>query len=202
MATLKSANARGLTAKQACFVNEYLIDLNATQAAIRAGYSPRTADVIGGQLLRKTLVAQAVTAAQQARAARTEVTQDKVLRELARIGFADIRKVVRWGATELRVAGADADGAVEVHHGLALIGADEIDDETAAAISEISEGREGLKVKLHDKRAALVDIGRHLGMFKDKVEHSGPDGQPLAAPVLNVIIDGERQDAPAAPPAG
>lgn len=204
MATRKKRppKKRGLTPKQIRFVDEYLIDLNATQAAIRAGYSAKTADRIGAELLGKTWVSELVAKRMKDRSERTEVTQDMVLRELAKIGFADIRKVVRWGRTELRVAGAEEEGATAVHHGLALIGSDEIDDAIAAAISEVSEGREGLKVKLHDKRAALNDMGRHLGMFKDKVEHSGPGGQPLAAPVLTVVIDGERQDPAPAPPAG
>lgn len=168
-----------LTDKQRRFVDEYLVDLNATQAAIRAGYSQKTARQIGDENLSKPDIAKAVQEAQAARSQRTEITQDMVLRELAKIGFSDIRKVVRWGRTELRVADAEEDGATEVHHGLALIGADEIDDDTAAAISEISEGREGLKVKFHDKKGALVDIGRHLGMFKDRIEHSGPGGGPI-----------------------
>lgn len=204
MATRKKRppKKRGLTPKQRRFVDEYLIDLNATQAAIRTGYSPKTAMQQGHRLLMKAEIAEAVSAAQKARAQRTEVTQDMVMRELAKIGFADIRNVVRWGPTELRVAAADEGGATEAYHGLRLIGADQIDDATAAAIAEVSEGREGLKVKMHDKRAALVDMGRHLGMFKDRVEHSGPDGAPLAPPVLTVVIDGERQDASPASQAG
>lgn len=170
-----------LTDKQRRFVDEYLVDLNATQAAIRAGYSQKTAGQIGEQNLKKLEIAAAVQEAQAERAKRTEITQDMVLRELAKIGFSDIRKIVRWGKTELRVtdAGDDEGEVTEAYHGLALVSADEIDDNTAAAISEISEGREGLKVKLHDKKGALVDIGRHLGMFKDRIEHSGPNGGPI-----------------------
>ncbi|CUK22968.1 terminase small subunit [Achromobacter xylosoxidans] len=170
-----------LTDKQRRFVDEYLVDLNATQAAIRAGYSQKTAGQIGEQNLKKLEIAAAVQEAQAARAKRTEITQDMVLRELAKIGFSDIRKIVRWGKTELRVAdaGDDEEEVTEAYHGLALVSADDIDDDTAAAISEISEGREGLKVKLHDKKGALVDIGRHLGMFRDRIEHSGPNGGPI-----------------------
>ncbi|MEJ2896238.1 terminase small subunit [Bordetella avium] len=169
-----------LTAKQRRFVDEYLVDLNATQAAIRAGYSKKTARQIGEENLSKPDIAKAVQEAQAARSKRTEITQDMVLRELAKIGFADIRKVVNWGSTTLQ-AGVDDDGnpTTEVHHGLVLVASNEIDDATAAAISEVSEGREGLKVKFHDKKGALVDIGRHLGMFKDRVEHSGPGGGPI-----------------------
>lgn len=155
-----------LTAKQQRFVDEYLKDLNATQAAIRAGYSKKTADQQASRLLTNVKVRAYLAERQDDRSKRTEITQDMVLNELAKIGFSDIRKVVRWGTTEI-VAGVDDEGeaTIEVHHGLSLVGADDIDDATAAAISEISEGRDGLKVKLHDKKSALVDIGRHLGMF-------------------------------------
>ncbi len=71
-----------MTPKQQRFVEEYLIDLNATQAAIRAGYSARNADKIGPELLGKTRVAEAVKAAQQARTERTEITQDEVIQGL------------------------------------------------------------------------------------------------------------------------
>lgn len=191
MATRKQAAAPGgrkLTPKQQRFVEEYLIDLNATRAAIRAGYSEKRASEIGYQLLQKTTVQIAIDSAQQRRSERTEITQDMVLQELARIGFSDIRKIVRWGNTTMAPGVNNAgEETMEVCHGLALVGADDIDDETAAAIAEISEGREGLKIKLHDKKGALVDIGKHLGMFKDRVEHSGPNGGPI--PMMPTTIE-------------
>lgn len=156
-----------LTAKQQRFVDEYLIDLNATQAAIRAGYSAKTAGQIGDENLKKPQIAAAVAERMKAREQRTEITQDMVLRELAKIGFSDIRRIVKWGETELRAADGE-DGDVMPFHGLALIGSEDIDDDTAAAIAEVSEGREGLKVKLHDKKGALVEIAKHLGMFTPK----------------------------------
>lgn len=166
-----------LNDKQRRFVDEYLVDLNATQAAIRAGYSAKTAGQIGERLLKKVEVQQALTERMKAREQRTEITQDKVLAELAKIGFADIRKAVKWGEG---IAVRDPEsGAIEIANGISLVASDEIDDATAASISEVSQTAQGLKVKLHDKRAALVDIGRHLGMFKDKVELTGKDGGPI-----------------------
>lgn len=73
-----------LTNKQARFVEEYLLDLNATQAAIRAGYSAKTADRIGPELLGKTCVSKAIQQAQSKRSQRTELTQDMVIRGLLR----------------------------------------------------------------------------------------------------------------------
>jgi len=156
-----------LTAKQQRFVDEYLIDLNATQAAIRAGYSKKTAQVQSARLLSNVMVSAAVAKGMETRSARTGITQDMVLRELAKIGFSDIRKVVRWGETMVRMVEAEEGGTDDMvpYHGLALIDSAEIDDDTAGAIAEVSQGKEGLKVKLHDKKGALVDIGRHLGMF-------------------------------------
>lgn len=156
-----------LTAKQQRFVDEYLIDLNATQAAIRAGYSKKTANEQGSRLLANVSVSSAVAESMKSRSNRTGITQDMVLKELAKIGFSDIRKVVRWGETMVRMVDGDEECAEDMvpYHGLALIDSSEIDDDTAGAIAEVSQGKEGLKVKLHDKKGALVDIGRHLGMF-------------------------------------
>lgn len=176
-----------LTPKQQRFVDEYLIDLNGTQAAIRAGYSERTARQIADQNMSKLVIKAEIQKRMKSRSERTEITQDMVLRELAKIGFSDIRKVVRWGETMVRMVDSDEEGAEDMvpYHGLALIDSTEVDDDTAAAIAEVSQGRDGLKVKLHDKKGALVDIGRHLGMFKDKVEMSGPNGAPLLAATLS-----------------
>lgn len=156
-----------LTAKQQRFVDEYLIDLNATQAATRAGYSKKTANEQGSRLLANVSVSAAIRQGMNARSGRVEITQDMVLKELAKIGFSDIRKVVRWGETQVRMIDGEEGEAEDMvpYHGLALIDSTEIDDNTAGAIAEVSQGKDGLKVKLHDKKGALVDIGRHLGMF-------------------------------------
>lgn len=166
-----------LTPKQRRFVDEYLIDLNATQAAIRAGYSAKTAASQGERLLRNVEIQTGIQEAMKARQGRTEITQDKVLEELAKIGFADIRRALEWGPEVMVVD--EATGETAVSNGVALVSSEKIDSDTAAAIAEISQTAQGIKIKLHDKRAALVDIGRHLGMFKDKVELTGKDGGPV-----------------------
>ncbi|WP_204856409.1 MULTISPECIES: terminase small subunit [unclassified Pseudomonas] len=174
-----------LTAKQRRFVDEYLIDLNATQAAIRAGFSPRTARQAGNRLLSNVDIQAATAKRMDARADRVGITQDMVLRELAKIGFSDIRKVVRWGETMVRMVDGEEECAEDMvpYHGLALIDSAEIDDETAGAIAEVSQGKEGLKVKLHDKKGALVDIGRHLGMF------TAPGNAELDAEIKRLEIE-------------
>lgn len=177
-----------LTPKQRAFVREYLIDLNATQAAIRAGYSENSAHVEGARLLKNAKVDEAVSAAMKNRAERTEITADMVLKELAKIGFADIRKAIKWHGT-LVTEEDNPDGGDTltiknvVTNNVQLISSDDIDDETAAAISEISQNQGGgIKLKLHDKRAALVDIGKHLGMFKEDNKGATP---------VTIIIQGK-----------
>jgi phage terminase small subunit len=149
-----------LSAKQARFVEEYLIDLNATQAAIRAGYSEKGATVRGSELLANRKVADAIAAAQGKRSKRTEITQDRVLRELARIGFSDIRKAVSWGSTPEAIIDGQAIYPVELNPSA------EIDDDTACAISEVALTAQGVRLKMHDKLSALEKIGKHLGMFE------------------------------------
>lgn len=208
-----------LTAKQQRFVDEYLIDLNATQAATRAGYSKKTANEQGSRLLANVSVSAAIRQGMNARSGRVEITQDMVLKELAKIGFSDIRKVVRWGETQVRMVDGEDDSPEDMvpYHGLALIDSTEIDDNTAGAIAEVSQGRDGLKVKLHDKKGALVDIGRHLGMFsapghlsldtelkrleiekrKAEIKRLQEDGDQGLAPqrVEVVVVDARKQDA-------
>ncbi len=157
-----------MSPKQALFVEEYLIDLNATQAATRAGYSAKTANEQGARLLANVSVRSAIEAAMKKRSERTEITQDRVLQELARIAFFDIRKLF-----------AD-DGTLKKPH--------ELDDDAAAVLSGIdtsttnigsAEDPETLvtkKAKVFDKGTALTLAMRHLGMLKDKVELSGAIG--------------------------
>lgn len=170
-----------LTAKQRRFVDEYLVDLNATQAAIRAGYSAKRADAIGYENLRKPDIAEAVSTAMKEREKRTQITQDRVLQELARIAFFDIRKLY------------NEDGSMKAPQ--------ELDDDAAAALSGIDvteefqgrgEDREHIgftkKAKVFDKGTALTLAMRHLGMLKDKVEHSGE----IKSPELKLILHGTR----------
>lgn len=145
-----------LTPKQKRFVAEYLVDLNATQAAIRAGYSEKRASEIGYQLLQKTTVQAETRKAMADREERTGVTQDWVVQELYKIAHADrggIAKVV---------------GGVRV----VLTDTDDLDAEQRAALVGVEETKFGIKVTTCDKLKALELLGRHLGMFTDKQEIS------------------------------
>ena len=146
-----------LVPKRQRFVDEYLVDLNATQAAIRAGYSKSTAGSIGGEILQKPEIQAAIAERMAERASRTEITQDRVLQELARIAFGDARRVMSWGP----------DGVI-------LRESSELTDDEAAMVVEASQttsqGGGSIKLKLADKLGALDKIGRHLGMFIDRTE--------------------------------
>ena len=139
--------------KQKRFIEEYLIDLNAKQAAIRAGYKPDNADVVGYQLLQKTSVKNAIEKAMAERSRRTGISQDRVLYELAKMAFVNISDVV-----DLDNASVKADAAEE---DLACIQSVKIKP------NEFGTERE---VKMYDKKASLELLGRHLGMFKDNVK--------------------------------
>lgn len=149
-----------LTPKQKMFCNEYLIDLNATQAAIRAGYSPIAAKEIGYENLTKPHIKAYIEKKMAEREQRTEITQDQVLEELAKIAFANIDDYV-----EIDDSAGD--------HKVIVKSTKDIPADKIAAISSIKQGSNGIEVKLHDKIRALENLGRHLGMFKDKVEISG-----------------------------
>lgn len=147
-----------LTPKQKRFVAEYLIDLNATAAARRAGYSAKTADRIGPELLGKTCVSEAIQQAIQEREKRTEITQDMVLRETAKLAFFDIRKMFDNNGKPLDISRLDDDTAA------ALVGLDvqDIADPDGDYVGYVK------KYKMADKVKALELLGKHFGTWEPK----------------------------------
>ncbi len=153
-----------LTEKQKRFVSEYLIDLNATQAAIRSGYAATAARTLGSRHLSNPEVADAIKAAQAETAARLGVTAEKIVREFALLGFSNMLDYIR------------------VQSGDPVIDMSAITRDQAAAIAEVTsetyvEGRgedaetvKRTKFKLADKKGSLDSLARHLGMFTDKTE--------------------------------
>lgn len=162
-----------LNDKQRVFVEEYLIDLNATQAAIRAGYSEKTANRIGSENLSKPDIQAAIQIAMDKRSKRTEITADRVLQEIAKLGFSNM-----------------LDYITVQDNGLASIDLSALDREQAAAITELtvttrkeydkenekSDTIETVKFKIADKGVNLERLGKHLKLFTDKVELSAPEG--------------------------
>ena len=169
--------AAKLTKKQSMFIEEYLVDLNATQAAIRAGYSRDTARSQGQRMLTKVDIKEAIQKAIDDRSKRVEVTADRVLQELAKIGFADIKDYMSFRTTKTIVDHSEDGGpVVDYGHVVELKDSDQVD---GAPIAEVQLKDGTLKFKLHDKVKALEGCARHLGMFVDKTEITGKDGGPI-----------------------
>lgn len=164
-----------LTAKQKRFVEEYLIDLNATQAAIRAGYSPDSAKQIGSENLSKPSIRARIDQALAERSKRTGINADRVVRELARIGLVNPANVINFDEATVK---------------------DDATEDDLAAISSVKvkviPGEDGdiveREVRMYDKNRALELLGKHLGIFKDKLEING------SMDVVQIIDDIPRSD--------
>ncbi|WP_299083186.1 terminase small subunit [uncultured Paraglaciecola sp.] len=157
-----------LNVRQKRFCEEYIVDLNATQAAIRAGYSKRTAGVQAHDLLKKPEIQAIISTLQDDRSKRTQITADRVLEELGKIGFADIRKAFGDQNTVLLPGDMDDDIAG------ALVGM----EVTTRPSGEYDENDRPImenvhKFRLADKVRGLELLGRHLLLFKDRVVHEG-----------------------------
>ena len=143
-----------LTDKQQRFVDEYLIDLNATQAAIRAGYSAKTADQQGSRMLANVKVKQVVAEKQAQRSKRTGVNQDRVVLELAKVAFAKMTDIVDSNGKIKEDASPDDLACIE------SIKYKESDNEYGGSVER--------EVKIASKLKALELLGKHLGMWSDK----------------------------------
>lgn len=164
-----------LTPKQIRFVDEYLVDFNATQAAIRAGYSEKNAYQIGSENLRKPQIQSEIARRQKDLQRRTEISQDRVVKELARIAFADASD---YACIETYMY-ENKEGTLSPIQVVSPKDTGVLSDDQRAAIAGIKQGANGIEIKLHDKIKALELLGRHIGMFNDKLSLSGTDGGPL-----------------------
>lgn len=156
------AKKRGLTPKQQMFVAEYLKDLNATQAVIRAGYSKRTAEVQGPRLLGNVRVAAAVQKAMDARSNRIEIKADAVLQEIAKLAFSDPGELF------------DARGRLRPikdlpDHVRRSISSVEVVTSRAPG-GEPEDVEHTAKIRFWDKRGSLELLGKHLKLFTDRIE--------------------------------
>ncbi len=155
-----------LTPKQARFVEEYLVDLNATQAAIRAGYATGSARITASRLLAKANIAAAIAEEQQARSKRTGVTIDRVVQELALVAFADMGTylVLDGESTTVRLDWSGLPpGATKIIQEITQ------EEHTGGRGHETGQVRR-TKFKLYSKLDALEKIARHLGMFTEKLK--------------------------------
>ena len=149
--TINESKSIKLTDKQKKFVQEYLVDLNGTQACIRSGYSEKTARQIATDLLSKVHIQQALDEAQQKIIKKTKITQERVLEEYAKIAFSDLSEYISF------------------ENGKATLkNINDIPKNIRAVIAEIKETKDGLTFKLHSKTDALNSIAKHLGMFIER----------------------------------
>lgn len=166
-----------LTDKQKRFCDEYLIDLNATQAAIRAGYSQKTAEQTASRLLRNVKVQEYIAKRQKELSRSTEITQERVIKELALIAFSNnadyahvVEKKLQVEAGGALVDVLDKDGKPVMYRTVEPVLTEELTEEQKRALAVIKKGRDGLEVKSCDKVKALELLGKHLGIFTDKIE--------------------------------
>lgn len=176
-----------LNARQQRFCDEYLIDLNATQAAIRAGYTEKYANTNAPKLLQNTTIQAYIEKRKQDRVERTEITQDMVLYELANIAFSNVADyagivekdvMVEHEGTEIPVL--DNDGNPVKYRTVEPVLTADLTENQKRALAVIKKGRDGFEIKTYDKIRALELLGKHLGMFTDKVEVSGEVNNPMA----------------------
>lgn len=164
-----------LTAKQRRFCDEYLVDLNASQAAIRAGYSPDTANRMGAENLTKPVIKARIQQQMDERAKRTEVTADRVLLELARIAFCNVTDIARLVTKSVKQqVWNEQTGTWEekevMQQLVELKDTDTLPVDIRAAIASIKNTKYGVAVEVVDKVKALELIGKHLGMFTDNLK--------------------------------
>ncbi|HYM01333.1 MAG TPA: terminase small subunit [Stellaceae bacterium] len=158
-----------MTPLQLNFIREYLVDLNGTRAAIRAGYSPKSASRVASEMLRsRPQIMKALNDALAAREFRAFLSKDRLLLEYAHIAFSDIRELLDWGPD-----------------GVTLKSSSTVSDAGAAAISEISGGKGGAagrsRLRLHDKKKALDALMRLLEL-KDKSGEGAPRAEGHLSP--------------------
>lgn len=145
-----------LTEKQQRFVEEYLIDLNATQAAIRAGYKPSSARQVGTENMSKPSIRACIDQAIAERSKRTGINQDRVIRELARLAFVNANDVIDMDEASIKCNASEDDTAA-----IASVKVKTIPTKEGDGVER--------EIRLNDKLKALELLGKHLGMFKDNI---------------------------------
>jgi phage terminase small subunit len=176
-----------LTPREVRFVQEYMIDLCGTAAAIRAGYSRRSANSSSSRLMAQLHVKKAIREAMDARARMVGITAEKVLAEISTVAFSDLKDHVKIRDGEVRVY--DFEG---------------MPDGSSRALESVSDTRDAkgagkISVKLYNKMQALAMLAAHLGICRESVAVTGADGKPLDATLTVKVVsvkDGEGDGNP------
>lgn len=183
-----------LNDRQKRFCDEYLIDLNATQAAIRAGYKEKYAHTNAVKLLQNTTIKEYIEQRKKDRSKRTEITQDDVLKELAIIAFSTatdyaevIEKDLMVEVDGKLIPALDADGKPVKYKTVEPILTEQLTEEQKKALSVVKSGKFGIEIKPYDKTRALELLGKHLGLFEEKITLNGEVNNPMAELTLEEL---------------
>ena len=166
-------NPKQLTPKQQRFAEEFLVDLNATAAAKRAGYSPRTAKQTGYENLTKPYIAEAIRRAMTERSLRTQITADEVIQRLCLLAWAELSNAAQWD-----------------NQGVKLLASDQLPAAERAAVRSVKMGDRGPELKLADPTPALRLLGEHTGAFR-------AEQQQLQMVQVRIVVDDKREVKPA-----
>lgn len=161
-----------MTRKQERFVEEYLVDLNATQAAIRAGYSPASAQQISSEMMSKPVVRARIDTAMAELSKRTGVSQERVIRELAKVAFVNPTDVIDFESAKLLDSATSDDTAAIAS----------VKVKTIPTADGLGVERE---IKVADKLKALELLGKHFGMFTDNINLHGDMGVQIIDDIPN-----------------
>lgn len=171
-----------LTEKQKRFANEYLIDLNATRAyreVYKSVKSDEVAKAAASRLLTNVNLSEYINKKMKAREIRTEISQDDVIKELAKIGFANLKDYLEYKTVKTIVENDEKTGEPIIDYKQIV---DTIDSKNVdmSVIQEISIAKDGtFKFKLYDKQKALELIGKHLNMFTDNIKIKGDENTEI-----------------------
>lgn len=182
----KSVKKLELSPKRERFCQEWVIDCNSTQAAIRAKYSKARAGQTGARLYKDGNIKARIAELQAEIGEKLGITQEKVLNELGKLAFTDLADVVE--ITE---------------NGVKIKNSEELDQQQLGAVAEVTESRTRKgefvtttrKIKMHDKKGALDSLARHLGMFNDKMQHTGPNGGPVETQFTVEFVTKKTEDS-------
>lgn len=177
MNRLRKVNKDGLTPKQVKFCKEYVKDYNGTQSAIRAGYSKKTANPMAARMLAKVNIQSAINRLEGAFERRFLSHKEKILRELATIGYSDIKDYMYVDPVNGKVYIKDID-KIPAHLSKALKSL-KSKSKVIKSLGESEVLSEEREIIIHDKLKALELMGKEIGMFKEKHEVTGKDGGPV-----------------------
>lgn len=179
--------ARPLPPKQERFCSEYIVDLNGAQAAIRAGYSQKTAKEQAHRLLNTPAIKRQIDDAKLAQQKRTEISADTILRELLRLATVDVTQAFdeKGWLKDLKDIPEDVRRAISAIETSELFTGDG-DQKHIGGINR--------KVRFYDKIRPLELLGKHVKLFAERIEHSGPDGKPIETRAYGAMTD-EQLDA-------